>query len=268
MTQVLDIPLSQIEVRKNVRLEQGDKYHELVQSMHERGQLVPIQVYADGSKWVVQYGHLRFLAAQELGWKTIQATEVVPPENEAVSLVNKTHENIARSDMSYMELAQVYEDLVQQGMKAQEVADMFNVSKTTVSVARATLKADPKIRKAVEEGKISPTAAEVLVFKPPEVQEVLADAAISAKTTRKVKAVLSAYERSGTIPNVDREVEETVFETDPLLETYLEQIREAQHLLRSVHPEWLDTPCDLFLDDDFRALAKEWDRINQECENE
>jgi len=265
MSKVMDIPLSQIEVVRNVRLDNGEKYQELVESMKNRGQLVPIQVYFTDPGWAVKYGHLRLQAAKDLGWNTIKATEVPIPASIMDALVDKAHENTARSDMSYMELAQVYEDLVEQGMKAQEVADLFGVSKTTVSVSRAILKASPKLRQAIEEERISPTAAEVLVFKDEETQEKLADAVISAKTARKAKAVVTTYERSGVIPTIEREVEETLFESDPLLETYRDQLQEAAHILRSIHPEWLDYPDDLPLEDEYRSLVTEVTRIREEC---
>ncbi len=266
MAYVLRLFPNQIEIRENVRKSDGVNYSELAQSMHDQGQLVPIQVYEDPvtKAFVLQYGHQRLKAAKELGWDRIDATIVDAPLDSNETLIKKTHENEARSGMSYLEKAEVYQKLVDGGMRPIEVAERFGVTRAVVSIARATLTADPKIRQAVEDGKITPSGIEPIIFKDAETQAILADAVISAKTIRRVKAVVNTYERSGVIAG--KEVEETVFEEDPLLVMYREQLAEALHVLHNIHPEWLESPDDFCQEDDFVAVNNQWERILEECD--
>lgn len=270
MAYVLNLFPDQIEIRRNVRQEDGENYPELVQSMQDQGQLVPIQVYQDEhtDRFVLQYGHQRLKVAKELGWRTIQATIVDEPGSDNEALIQKTQENEARSGMSYLEKAQVYANLIGNGARAKDVATVFGVTKSVISVATATLRADPKLRDAVEAGKISPSAVEPIIFKDPETQAILADAVIAAKTTRKVKSVVNTYERAGIIPGLEEEVDETVFEEDPLLILYRDQISEAIHILSNIHPAWLDSPENLCQEDDFIEVDRQWNRILKECDNE
>ena len=226
MVKVLHIPLDQIEVVRNVRQDDGERYHELVQSMKSQGQLVPVQVYQHNGSYALQFGHQRLKAAHELGWGTILATEVLPPYCEEGQIIQRAMENQARSDLSYLEQAQVYQDLKDLGLTQQEIADRFGVHKSVISIALATLRADPKIQRAIEEGKLSPSAAEALVFQDLETQAKLADAAIAAKTQRKVAALVQTQQKIeetlGDLP-----LEETEFEDDPMLKLYRGQVAGA-----------------------------------------
>ena len=266
MANVLTLAVDEVMIVRNVRAKDGENYTELAQSMHDEGQLVPIQVYrnVDGD-FIVKFGHQRLKIAKELGWDTIQANEVPPPASDGEALIQKAHENSARSDMSYLETAQLYQDLIDGGMRATDVAKRFGVTRATVSIAQATLVADPKIRKAVEDGRITPSGVEPIIFKDPETQAILADAVISAKTIRRVKSVVNTYERAGVIPGIDK-VEETHFEEDPLLIMYREQLGDALHILHNVHPEWLESPDDFCQEDDFVAVNNQWERILEECD--
>ena len=268
MSYVVDVFPSQVEIRENVRTQDGENYHELVQSMHDQGQLVPIQVYQDEvtDRFVLMFGHQRLKAAIELGWRTLRATVVPSPVDEADALVQQTMENEARSGMSYLEKATVFKALVDGGMKSVQVSEKFGVTKSTVSIALATLNADPKIQKAIEEGRISPSGAEPIIFQDSETQALLADAVIAAKSVRRVKAVVNTYKRAGVIPGVD--VEETTFEEDPLLILYRDQLAEALHILHNIHPAWLSDADNFCQEDDFVAVNNQWQRILEECDSE
>jgi len=268
MSYVVDVFPNQVEIRENVRTQDGENYPELVQSMQDQGQLVPIQVYQDDvtNRFVLMFGHQRLKAAKELEWRTIRATVVPSPVDEADALVQQTMENEARSGMSYLEKARVFDALLSNGMRATKVAEKFGVTKSTVSIALATLNADPKLQKAIEDGKISPSGVEPIIFQDAETQALLADAVIAAKSVRRVKAVVNTYKRAGVIPGVD--VEETTFEEDPLLILYRDQLAEDLHILNNIHPAWLDDADNFCQEDDFLAVNNQWERILEECDSE
>lgn len=261
----LHIALTEIQVKDNVRNEDGENYHELVQSMFEDGQLVPISVYAEDGRFVLYLGAQRLKAAKELGWATIWCVLVDKPD-ESQELIRKTQENIARSGMSFLEVAQVYKKLKDQGMKQQSIADSFGVGKAAVSIALKTLDADPKIQEAINEGRLSPSTAEHIIFKDPETQAVLADAVIAARTDRKVKAVVKTFEESDIILGEQTD-SETHFEEDPILDLYRERIASALLDLQQVMPSWLDEPTALLQEDDFQQLLKEVKRIEEEIDD-
>mgnify|MGYP001816278380 CR=1 FL=1 len=79
--------------------------------------------------------------------------------------------------------------------------------------------------------------------------------------------MVNTYERAGVIPGVEK-VEETVFEEDPLLLMYRNQIAEAVHILSNIHPAWLDSPEELCQEEDFVEVDRQWNRILKECDNE
>ena len=257
--------VNEIQVKDNVRTEDGENYHELLQSMHDDGQLVPVSVYADDGRFVLYMGAQRLKAAKALGWDSIWCVVVEKPD-ETDELIRKTQENIARSGMSFLEVAKIYQKLKDSGMKQQKIADSFGVGKAAVSIALKTLDADPKIQQAINEGRLAPSTAEHVIFKDKETQAVLADAVIAAKTNRKVKSVVTTFENSGVILGETVE-EETFFEDDPLMELYREKIAEAVLALQQVNPSWLDVPSALMQEDDFQTLLKEMERIEDEIDD-
>jgi ParB family chromosome partitioning protein len=84
---------------------------ELAESMRTLGLLQPILVVPDGQRFEIEAGHRRYLAAQQLGWTTIQA--LVFDAGEIAREAVKLHENIFREDITAAEEAIFYAELLQ-----------------------------------------------------------------------------------------------------------------------------------------------------------
>lgn len=183
-----------ITVRDNMRHIDPDHVNELAWSMSNDGQIVPIQVSMNINGYVLKAGHHRLEAAKKLGWDLIDAIIEEPFEDDAERLMFQAVENTARKNLTVMDKAKVYSELVNQcGWKQVDVARRFNISPTDVSLGLSLVHAHPKIQQAVEEGRIAPSAVEPVITQPIEIQDELADAVIQAKTVRKVKSLLDAH---------------------------------------------------------------------------
>jgi ParB/RepB/Spo0J family partition protein len=103
-----DIPLDSIEWNPyNSRLHYSDpNIRRLNVSLSKHGQLVPVKVRPSPKrkgKYELVYGHRRFLAAKNLGWKSIRANVVEADESQMIfeSLI----ENLEREELSDYEKA-------------------------------------------------------------------------------------------------------------------------------------------------------------------
>lgn len=258
------INISEIISQGNVR-QVNDDVVDLAQSMKQEGQLVPIQVYPVGDKYVVKFGHRRIAAAKLLEWETIQAIVENQPGNEADILVQQVIENEHRQKMGYIEKAKVYQQLKDMGMSQKNISKRFGVSEVEVSLSLATLRSDPKIQKAVEDGRILPSAIEPLLSQPLEVQARLADAAIKQKTVRGVTALVKAYKAQQELSRKEINKETTCDGTDPEQEIAITFLEQSAKALRLASVTIIDQPD---LVDMAKNLLREIANRSQEiCQN-
>ena len=242
---IIEVPLAKLTSLGNVRsrVDTSDpQLLDLARSMQEDGQEVEIRIYpVRGGKYTISKGHRRYAAATINGWPTLRAVVIDPPADEAAHIISQYNENERRLGLTYLEKARTYARLKELGWKQKEIAVKFGISDSDVSLALATLRADPKLQKAVEEGRIKPSAIEPLLSQPLEVQAVLADAAINARTVREVSNLVKAHKRRGEIfesrrdedmgdepfdlPEFDESEQPDI--TDPLEELAIEEIEAA-----------------------------------------
>jgi len=79
------------------------------------------------------------------------------------TIIARATENLARSDLSAVEEAQIYSDLVlTHGMSIEQVAQKFGKSPGTVKRRMDVLKMPPILQEAVHKGQLSMSAAEEL----------------------------------------------------------------------------------------------------------
>jgi len=109
---VTEIPLQSIDSNPyNSRSSSNpSRIQELVRSLSQNGQLVPIRVRHNRrapGKYELVYGHRRLEAAKRLKWKSIRA-EIVSASNEEL-MVQSLVENLHREDLSDFEKALIFE---------------------------------------------------------------------------------------------------------------------------------------------------------------
>ena len=174
---------------------------ELVDSIRKHGIKTPIMIYNGGGFWEVKDGHRRLAAALALGIIAVPVVEVDTPSSMPDGLVDQVIINQDRKPMSYLEMAKVFQTLVENGWSQNDVAERFDFNKSIVSLALAALSAHPKVQQAIEEGKISPSAIEPLLSQDNDTQVRLIEAAVREKTVRKVRALIQADKKMTSILN-------------------------------------------------------------------
>jgi len=126
----------------------------LADSIKAIGQLQPILVRPVGPRFEVVFGHRRFLAFTLLGRKNIQA--VVRELTDQQAALMRATENDERVDMSPIEQAAVYQDLIEtHGLNVEQIGKKMGKSPGVVKRRLDLLKMAPQLQKAIHEKKIS-----------------------------------------------------------------------------------------------------------------
>lgn len=126
----------------------------LADSIKAIGQLQPILVRPVGPRFEVVFGHRRFLAFTLLGLKHIQA--VVRVLNDQQVALMRATENVERQDISPIEEAAVYQDLMEtHSLNVEQVGKKMGKSPGVVKRRLDLLRMAPQLQKAVHEKLIS-----------------------------------------------------------------------------------------------------------------
>jgi ParB/RepB/Spo0J family partition protein len=134
---------------------------ELAQSVSEIGLLQPILVAVDGERFELVFGHRRYLACQKLGLSTIRS--IIRVMTQAEIGVARATENINRADLSPLEEAATYKNLIDEyGLTLEQVAQKMGKSAGTIKRRMDILKMPPQLQKAVHAKRLSISVAEEL----------------------------------------------------------------------------------------------------------
>lgn len=132
----------------------SEKIHELAGSLTMHGQLQPILVKTTDRGFQIIAGHRRYLAAQMLGWKFIEA-KVLPAstgETNVLSLV----ENIHREPLTPLEEARIAQQLVvDENLDVDLVARKFGKSRQWIDRRLEMLRWPPDLLEAIHLGDLS-----------------------------------------------------------------------------------------------------------------
>ena len=170
---------------------------ELAGSIRENGLLQPIVVRPAGNRrgadrWELIAGERRWRSVTRLGWKDVPA--IVREVDDRTLLVLALVENLQRSELSAMEEAEGYQQLVDEfGLSQQAVAEAVGRDRSTVANTLRLLQLPPSVRRLVEAGELSAGHARALLGVPD--QRRMADLARQAadqswsvrETERKVR---------------------------------------------------------------------------------
>lgn len=160
---VKDVSLDLIDEPKGIiRMDIDPDYiSELSQSISEIGLLQPILLAIDGDRFEVVAGHCRFLACKKLGLSAIKSIvrKMSPPE---IGFARAT-ENISRADLTPLEEAATYKNLIDQyGLTLEEVSRKMGKTPGTIKRRMDILRMPPPLQEAVHKKQISMTVAESL----------------------------------------------------------------------------------------------------------
>ena len=146
----------------------------LVSSIREVGVLQPIVVRRVGDTYEVITGERRLRAAQKLGLATVPA--VIRESDDITALQEALIENIHRSDLGPMELAEAFRELLEDlGATQEVVAERLGVSRSHVANTVRLLQLPEEVQAQVSDGKLQAGHARALLALPdPEAQVSLA----------------------------------------------------------------------------------------------
>lgn len=213
---------------------------ELLDSIQENGLLTPLTVYESKDFYVVLEGHRRFDAIKRLGIEEVQVTLVPAPESAQEAKSFQVIVNRHRKDMMPTHVADAIMTLKEADVKQKEIARRFRLRESEVSTYLTLARGHEKIRDAVNAGRLTLSAAEPLLTKPMEIQEALADAAIGAKTVRKVRALIKTQAFQADVEAQQGDLDTDI---DPLDYLTLDEITRMDESLEILTKQGFSSPA-------------------------
>ncbi|MBQ9036486.1 MAG: nucleoid occlusion protein [Erysipelotrichaceae bacterium] len=127
---------------------------ELTASIRENGLIQPVTVRKNGDHFELIAGERRFRACQLLGWETIPAVIIEADDDEMAQLA--LIENIQREDLSAIEEANAYQELLSRGHITQEqLADKMGKSQSSIANKLRLLNLSEEVKQALVSHQIS-----------------------------------------------------------------------------------------------------------------
>ena len=127
---------------------------ELTASIRENGLIQPITVRKNGDHFEIIAGERRFRACQLLNWETIPAVIIEADDEDMAQLA--LIENIQREDLSAIEEANAYRDILVRGNITQEqLADRVGKSQSAVANKLRLLNLAEEVQQALASRQIS-----------------------------------------------------------------------------------------------------------------
>ena len=163
---VEQLPLSELSVsvyQPRKRLD-PEGVAELARSVAQRGVLQPLLVRPSGQGYEIVAGERRFRAAQQAGLTTVPV--VVKTLNDRETLEIALIENVQREDLSAVEEARAFKQLLDFGLSQEEVADAVGKSRSTVANTLRLLQLGDAALSALGEGRISAGHARAILAQP------------------------------------------------------------------------------------------------------
>lgn len=214
----------------------------LIESIKFNGVLNPLKVYEQtfegppplgipSTFYVIIDGHRRFDAATKLGLEEIPVEVMEKPKDDTEARTIQVILNRNRRDVKPTHVASAIKALKDKGILQKDIAKRFSMSEPEVSMYLTLYRGHEKLKKAVDEEKISLSAIEPLLTKDLTVQEELADAAIRQRTVRGVRALIKTHLMKSDITAPVSQLEEDI---DPLEYLALEELKEAQKVIYKI----------------------------------
>ena len=188
MISITDIQKNPYQPRKEF---DGEKLHELAQSIKENGVIQPIIVrQSPVIGYEILAGERRYRASLLAGLTSIPA--VVKQLSDQVMMVQSIIENLQRENLNPIEEARAYESLVEKGFTHAEIADKMGKSRPYISNSIRLLSLPEQILSEVENGKLSQAHARSLVGLNKEQQDYFFQRIIEEDiSVRKLEALLT-----------------------------------------------------------------------------
>ena len=153
---------------------------ELSQSIDRHGLIQPIIVIKDGSNFTLIAGEMRLRATKLLGLSKIKAivANIADKKLRELALI----ENIQRENLSPIELANAYQELINEYKITQEtLSSIVKKSRTQITNTLRLLGLDEHTKSLIDDGKITQGHAKIMVGLNSQDQKLVADTIIGQK---------------------------------------------------------------------------------------
>lgn len=137
---------------------------ELARSVAQRGVLQPLLVRPNGQGYEIVAGERRFRAAQQAGLTTVPVVIKTLSDRETLEIA--LIENVQREDLSAVEEARAFKQLLEFGLSQEEVADAVGKSRSAVANTLRLLQLGDAALHALDEGQISAGHARAILAQP------------------------------------------------------------------------------------------------------
>ncbi|NPA04445.1 MAG: ParB/RepB/Spo0J family partition protein [Epsilonproteobacteria bacterium] len=154
--------------------------YELAESIKEHGLLQPVIVIEDVEGFMLIAGERRLKASKIAGLKKIKAivAKIEKSKYREFALI----ENIQREELNPLDLAQSYQELIQDyGITHEELAKVLKKSRASITNTLRLLNLSPYAKQALCDGKISAGHAKILVTFSPTEQKKLIDEVVQKR---------------------------------------------------------------------------------------
>ena len=193
---LLEVPVEAVEANpRQPRLEFAEEsLAALARSIREVGVLQPIVVRVRDGGYELVAGERRLRAARLAGLPTVPA--IVREADDTDSLRQALIENIHREDLSPLELASAYQDLLEElGTTQEEVAERLGCSRSQVANTIRLLSLPGDVQELLAEGKIQAGHARALLGLPEDEARSTVALRIAAEglSVRQVEDLVRSY---------------------------------------------------------------------------
>lgn len=219
---VSEVSISDIVPRKEQPRKKFDQesLRELSDSIREHGVLQPLLVRTKNKKYEIIAGERRWRAAQQAGLKTLPVLikDIDDEEAAEFSLI----ENIQRDDLTVLEEAQAYRNMIDNFSYTQEkLASRVGKSRAHIANTIRILKLPAEILDYIEQGKISAGHARAILGLSTEQEQIRAGRDIIAgnMTVREIEKTVKNKKSKTTKKKAVKTVE--ISEIENLLEKHL-----------------------------------------------
>ena len=161
---IVKIPMEKIRPREDQPRKNFDQkaLESLSESIEKYGLLSPIVLRKTGNRYEIIAGERRFRASQILGLSEIEAI-IRNVDNKKIDVLSIV-ENIQREDLSALEEANAYNELIKNyDMTQAEVAKTVSKSRSYIANTLRLLKLDEKSKDELRKGNISSSQARTLL---------------------------------------------------------------------------------------------------------
>lgn len=180
LTEILHLKPDQIEPDPEQPRQDFDNpgLARLAESLRKYGQLQPVLVRKQGTKYFLVAGERRWRAAKLAGMQRVQALLCRGGDVRSIQLI----ENLLREDLKPIEQARAFKAIIEkEKWSARELARQLSIEHSSICKALAMLHLPEEVQSLVNAGDIPPTTAYEISKRPKQEHVRLAKAAATGK---------------------------------------------------------------------------------------